>query len=123
MKLPTKSVKFLAALLPAGFLGMSAALASTAPATEADPAADSQGVANRLAAIRDAVSSVTDQGIAEDPLAIDQNKDNMRVAWWANRAGWHRHPGWRNVAWRNGGWRNGGWRNWHNGWRNGWRNF
>ncbi len=123
MKLPTKSVKLLAALLPAGFLGMSAALASTAPSAEADPPADSQGVASRLAAIRDAVSSVADQGIAEDPLAIDQNKDNMRVAWWANRAGWHRHP-WRNVAWRNGGWRNGGWRNggWRN-WHNGWRNF
>jgi len=117
MKLPAKSVKLLAALLPAGFLGVSAALASTAPATETEPAADSQGVASRLAAIRDAVSSVTDQGIAEDPMARDQNKDNMRVAWWANR-GWHRGPGWRNAGWRNGGWRNGGWRNWHNGWRN-----
>ena len=100
---------------------MSAALASTAPSAEPDPAADNPGVASRLAAIRDAVSSVTDQGIAEDPLALDQNKDNMRVAWWANRVVRHR-PGWRNVAWRNGGWRNGGWRNWHNGWRNGWRN-
>ena len=123
MRLSAKSVKLLAALLPAGVFAMSTALASTSPTKEPDPTARDKDVASRLAAIRDAVSNVTDEGYAEDPTAKDKNKDGMRTAWWGNRwgNGWRRGWGWR-PGWHNGGWGNGGWRNWHNGWHN-WGNW
>lgn len=78
-------------------------------------------VAERLAAIRDAVSQ------AAEPAAGQSEK---QLAWWAWRNGgggwrnggaWWRNGGWGNGGWRNGGWRNGGWRN--GGWPNFWRNF
>ena len=70
-------------------------------------------VAARLAAIRDAVSTITEEEAAKDAAS-----GNVRTAWWAN---WH-GGGVRFDGWRNGGWGNGGWRNWGNGWHNGWHN-
>ena len=127
-KLQQNTVKALSALLPAGVMGMSAALASTSPAEPpAAPASVSETqVSSRLASIRDAVSAVS---------AEEQAKGgNVKTAWWAN---WHgggvRFGGWRNGGWHNGGWGNGGggwvngwpngWHNWGNGWNNGWHNW
>jgi len=125
MTLRKNAVKVLAALLPAGVMGMSVALASTppnnaVPPSDTDVAAAKIGetdVASRLAAIRDAVSTVTKEEAAKDAA-----NGNVRTAWWAN---WHgggvRFGGWRNGGWFNGGWRNG-WPNWGNGWHN-WSNW
>jgi rSAM-associated Gly-rich repeat protein len=125
MLLQRKYLKILAGLLPAGAMGVSLALGTTAPAAadpepqgRPTPGASQTRVADRLAAIRDAVSAV------EGAKLVDPGE---QVAWWAWRNG---GGGWRNggAAWRNGGggWRNGDWRNggWRNGpWSNFWRNF
>jgi len=122
MVLQQKYLKILSGLLPAGAIGMVMALGAAAPAA-ADPepmgaplsAADQGRVADRLAAIRDAVSAVDGAGAS---------KSEEQVAWWAWRnggGGWRNGGGW---GWRNGGgggWGNGGWHN--GGWRNYWRNF
>ena len=79
--------KILSALLPAGALGMSILLGSAgaqaAREVALDPQADtaSPRVAERLAAIRDAVSDVTVPGAAAAPAA-----ESERLAWhnWAN---------------------------------------
>jgi len=111
-----RMVKALAALLPLGALGVSVALAATSTAQAAPMAAGNatQGnVANRLAAIRGAVSE-----IAGGQADTDAGDPNIQKAQWFNFA----VPGWRNGGWnnwRNGPpWGNGGWHNWHNGWRN-----
>ena len=58
-------------------------------------------VAERLAAIRGAISEFTASG---------EREGEQQLAW----GNW----------WRNGGWRNGGWGNWRNGWHNGgWHNW
>ncbi len=108
-------LKTLAALLPLGALGVSAALASapmeTTPALVREDAAP-VGVASRLQAIRSAVSVVT-----ADQVGLDRGDPNIQKAWWGN---------WRPGFWSNWhpGWGNGGWHNWHNGWGNGgWHNF
>ena len=122
--------KILSALLPAGALGMTILLGSAGapargtpaggPADEAPPAR----VAERLAAIRDAMSDIT--GPAPPPAAPEE-----RVAWanWPNFSYGIPLPGlpfWNN--WHNG-WNNWGnrwhnnWNNWPNGWHNGWNNF
>ena len=116
--------KILSILLPAGLFGASFLLSTTALAAvpsdtpSADDAkSDVAPVAQRLAAIRDAVSSVT--GVVAMP------GEPERLAYWGN--------GWGNGGWRNGGWGNGivipfvapwgnGWNNWSN-WGNGWRNW
>jgi len=126
MKLRKNAVKVLAALLPAGVMGMSAALASTPPSDAALPKdvnvaiakVGETDVAGRLAAIRDAVSTVTDEEAAKNAA-----EGNVRTAWWAN---WH-GPGF-GLGWGNGGWHNwrNGWHNWSNGWHNwgnGWHNW
>jgi rSAM-associated Gly-rich repeat protein len=120
MKSSRRLMTALAQLLPLGALGVSAALAATPDpplaATVAEP-----DVAQRLAAIRAAVSELT----AEE-AGLPAGDSNILDAWWGN---WH--PGWRNGGWLNGwrpGWRNAPWGNWGNGWRNGpwgnwWRNW
>ena len=108
--------KILSVLLPAGALGMSILLGSTgaeaAREIALDPPADAASlrVAERLAAIRDAVSDVTLPAQAA-PAA----KDSERLAWhnWANFG--IGIPLWNN--WGNG------WNNWGNNWRNGWNNW
>jgi rSAM-associated Gly-rich repeat protein len=112
-----RSLRALAALLPAGALGLSISLAAADAQAKAVPNGDrvdmgkSERVALRLEAIRLSVSEALDQaapsgeGFSTDP--------ETKLAWWGN-------GGWRNGGWRNGGWGNGGWGNgWHNGWGNG----
>ena len=131
--------RILSVLLPAGVIGASFLLSTTALAALPPQSANAQDlksgpapVAERLAAIRDAVSSV-----AGSPTLTSEPE---RLAWWGN--GWGN--GWRNGGWRNGGWGNlipfiapwgngwnnwsnwgnGGWHNWGNGWGNGgWHNW
>ena len=122
-----RTLKALAALLPLGALGISTALAGTpakpivVPGQEAVPP---PGVAERLQAIRAAVSQVT-----AEQTGLQPGDPNIQKAWWGNwRPGWwaNWHPGWGNGGWHNwhNGWGNGGWHNWHNGWGNGgWHNF
>ena len=100
-----RSLSALAALLPAGTLGLSVSLAAAsakAPAV-ADPGIKKPGaVAERLQSIREDVSGAIDE---HKFLKVDPEQ---RLAWWGN--GWHN--GWHN------GWWNGGWHNWGNGWHN-----
>lgn len=112
--------KILSVLLPAGFVGASFLLSTTALAALRpqapeipDVAREPAPVGERLAAIRDAVSSVTG--------ASSVSGDPTRLAW----------GNWGNGGWRNGGWGNfvipfiapwgNGWNNWSN-WRNGFNN-
>jgi rSAM-associated Gly-rich repeat protein len=138
-----RTLTALAALLPAGTLGLSASLAAAdarATATS-DPEARTPGaIEARLGAIRRTVSTIVNEtpvkgsdGRDEPFLKVDAEK---RLAWWGN--GWH-NGGWNNWGngWQNGGWgnvlplpilpiqpfANGGWNNWHNGWHNGWHNW
>src|SRR5882757_4259187 len=110
-----RTVRALAALLPAGALGLSVSLASAdAAATLAsDGSAQANGsaqakrpgnVAERLQSIRASVSDAVEQyGKDGKPfVAVDPE---TQLAWWGN-------GGWRNGGWRNGGWGNGGWHNW-----------
>lgn len=125
----------LSALLPAGALGMTILLGSSAAQAARETAADSQAslappasVSQRLGAIRDAVS---DAIRAEGRVPLESTES---VAWgnigvsipflWPFWNNWG-NGGWGNGGWRNGGWRNGGWHNggWPNGWHNGWRNY
>ena len=115
-----RTARALAALLPAGALGLSVSLASAdASATlAADGGAQAKkpgNVAERLQSIRASVSDAVEQyGKDGKPfVAVDPE---TQLAWWGN-------GGWRNGGWRNGGWGNGGWHNWGNGWHNGWLNW
>ena len=114
--------RILSVLLPAGALGMTILLGSTgaeaareipagAPPTVGPPAR----IAERLSAVRDAVSEITgfDGGSAQLPDGAEQ------LAWgnWANFGG-NKWNNWGNK-WKN--WKNNwgnGWNNWPNGWRN-----
>jgi hypothetical protein len=124
----------LAALLPAGTLGLSIGLAAAdARATASDPQARKPGaIHERLDSIRRSVSGIVNEtpADAEPFVRLDPDK---RLAWWGN--GWH-NGGWRNWGngWNNGwsnilpilpfnNWGNGGWHNWGNGWHNGWHNW
>jgi rSAM-associated Gly-rich repeat protein len=125
-----RTLTALAALLPAGTLGLSVSLAAAdAKATFVDdPAVKKPGsVAERLQSIRETVSGAVDE---HRFLKVDPEQ---RLAWWGN--GWH-NGGWGNGGWHNwgnGGWGNGllpfvgpwgnGWHNWGNGWHNGWHNW
>ena len=119
--------KILSALIPVGALGMSILLGSggaeAARETAVDPQAGATAprVAERLAAIRDAVSAVTMPGSEAAPAA----EGRERLAWhnWANFGiGIPYWNDWRN-GWKNWGnnWNNG-WNNWGNGWNN-WSNY
>ena len=126
-----RTLSALAALLPAGTLGLSVSLAAAgAKATAvANPEANNAGsVSERLQSIRDSVSGAIDE---HRFLKVDPEQ---RLAWWGNG---FRNGGWGNGGWgngfRNGGWGNGGWGNgllpfifgspWGNGWHNGFRNW
>jgi rSAM-associated Gly-rich repeat protein len=100
----------LAALLAAGPLALSVALAPPANAAVKPDSAqqDVQDVAARLAGVQKVVAEIAGQSPETTPAT-----PNTRLAWWVNGP---------RVGWFNGGWRNGGWRNWRNGWFNGWRN-
>jgi hypothetical protein len=96
-------LKLLAGLLPAGALGISSALASTADAPHRDAAAAQdhaevaglgRATAEQLQQIRAAVSAVARQ----------QGAEQDKVAWWYFRNYW---PNFRNY-----------WPNWGNYWRN-----
>ena len=92
----------LATLLPLGALGVSSALAAApgkpiVPTESAD--AGQPGVAERLSAIRSAVSQVT-----IDQTGLQAGDPNILKAWWGNWAprfwaNWH--PGWGNGGWHN----------------------
>jgi rSAM-associated Gly-rich repeat protein len=106
----------LAALLPAGILGLSLSLASADATAKSSPVADQvdlakpASVAIRLQAIRNSMSEALDQAAkTSDHSTADRE---TQLAWWGN-------GGWRN--WGNG-FRNG-WNNWGNGWHNGWHNW
>jgi outer membrane murein-binding lipoprotein Lpp len=101
MSLQQKYAKILSEILPAGLVGASLLLGSVVPSSanqrpqSAQPlASDEDAVAQRLAAVRAAVSA------AGDP------------------AGTAAKPGHGNLRWPN--WNN--WRNWNN-WNNWWRNW
>jgi hypothetical protein len=108
--------------MPAGAVGASLLLGSAVPGSAKEEPAGLQPrifepteVAERLAAIRGAVSDVAKDQAAEraDP--------KMRLAWgnWWRNWGWGLRPWW---GW-GGGWPN--WNNWHNwnNWPNWWRNW
>ena len=131
-----RTLSALAALLPAGTLGLSIGLASAdAHATAAsDPDAKKPSIHQRLDSIRRSVSTIVNEAPRgnEPFLKVDGEK---RLAWWGNgwHNGWH-NGGWNNWGngWHNGGWSNilpilpfanGGWNNWGNGWHNGWHNW
>src|SRR5258708_4133260 len=110
-----RTLRALAALLPAGTLGLSVSLAAAdakATAVADGNARDPGSVAERLQSIRDSVSgALSEVPNGDEPfLKVDPEK---RLAWWGN--GWHN--GWHNGGWGNG-WHNGGWGNrWHKrGW-------
>jgi rSAM-associated Gly-rich repeat protein len=132
-----RTLRALAALLPAGTLGLSVSLAAAdakAMAVADSNARDPGSVAERLQSIRDSVSgALSETPNGDEPfLKVDPEK---RLAWWGNgwhNGGWH-NGGWGN-GWHNGGWGNGGWGNggllapllgspWGNGWGNGWHNW
>ena len=89
-----RTLRALAALLPAGALGLSMSLAAAdagaAKATEVDRPATTS-VAQRLQSIRNSVSVVVKEAAKDsDDPTVDRD---IQLAWWGN-----------------GGWRNGGWR-------------
>ena len=110
MSLRQRYLRVLSQIMPAGAVGVSLLLGSAAPGDAAQypansqlSAADRSPVAERLAAIRQAVSDV-----AGDLVKLRPGEQQLA---WGN---W----------WRNGGWRNGGWGNWRNDWHNGgWHNW
>jgi len=119
ISLRQKYLKILSGIVPAGAVGASLLLGSTAPGAASQhpaglqpSAADEARVSERLAAIREAVSAV-----AEPENGVKAANGNLQLAWgnwWRNWGpGWRRPWGWPN--WNN--WRNG-WNNWPNMWRN-----
>jgi rSAM-associated Gly-rich repeat protein len=120
--------KVLSVLLPAGTLGMTIMLGSAAAqaareAPLAAPAAPAPArTAERLAAIRDAVSDLA--GVA-DRLVTPDGAEQLAWGNWGNGGGIGIGIGGFGIgigvpAWNN--WNNG-WRNWGNNWRNGWNNW
>lgn len=120
MSASKRTSQVLALLIPAGVLGISSALATTQamlePAT-ISPEPNAHTIADRLANIRKAVSTLT-----EPSSSVSEPK--LMVAEWLNFNG---GLGWHNGGWGNGGWGNGGWHNapnWGNGgWHNFWHNW
>jgi hypothetical protein len=121
MSLRERYLKIVLRIAPAGLTGASLLLGSPIPgAANPDPldrqpkAAQEARVSERLAAIRDAVTTAA-------ALQPDVNKSadssKLRLAWgnWWRNWGWWRPWGWGWPNWNN-------WRNWNN-WPNWWRNF
>ena len=109
MSLRLKYQTILSQLAPAGAVGVSLALGGAVPAAASEPPAgtqppaiEKQGISERLAAVRDAVSAI-------DKTRADAAKAEGRLAWgnWGFGFGW---PNWNN------------WHDWHN-WNNWWRNW
>jgi hypothetical protein len=117
MSLQRKYLKILSEIAPAGLVGASMLLASTASSTakeepEALQPSASLPVSERLAAIRGAVSSLAEQNPTAQP-----DDAAMKLAWgnWWRNWGWYRP--WRGWGWPNWpNWPN--WRNWNNWWHN-----
>jgi hypothetical protein len=114
LSLPKKYLRVVTQLATSGALGAALMLGSAAPSAADQEAVvrepvsgQAAGVAERLAAIREAVSIVAVTQAAEQRLAWGN--------WWRNGPwAWGRRP------W---GWGNGGpWGNWRNGWNN-WGNW
>lgn len=110
LSLRQKYQSILTQLAPLGAAGISLALGAAAPAAASEPPGAGQpavsaneSIADRLAAIRDAVSAV-------DQTPADAAKAEGRLAWWNGGWGW----GWGRPF---GNW----WNNWHN-WPN-WGNY
>jgi hypothetical protein len=126
MTLRSKYRKTLSGILPAGAVGASLLLGSAVPGSAREEPEGLQprsfepiAVAERLAAVRGAVSDVAESATARraDP--------NMRLAWgnWWRNWGWGWRPGWGGRPWGGWGWPNwNNWRNWNN-WPNWWRNW
>jgi hypothetical protein len=109
LSLRVKYQTILTQLAPAGAVGVSLALGAAAPAAASTPANGDQpsatakdGVSERLAAVRDAVTEL-------DLTKADAAKTDGRLAWGNWGYGWG-FPNWNN------------WHNWPN-WRNWWRNW
>ena len=108
MSLRQRYVAILAHLAPAGAVGLSAALGGVAPAAASEPpggnppSVTNEGVSERLAAVRAAVSAI-------DGDRAGAAKVEGRLAWGNWGWGWGYRPGW-------------GWPNWHN-WGNWFRNW
>jgi rSAM-associated Gly-rich repeat protein len=126
VSLRQKYVKILSGMLPAGAVGMSLLLGSTTASvanehpTASQPSASKDRLSERLAAIREAVSTVTEP----DGAAAKPDHRDRRLAWgnwWGG--GWGYRP-WGGYGYGYGyGWPN--WNNWHNwnNWNNYWRNW
>ena len=108
MSLRLKYQTILTQLAPAGAVGMSLALGAATPVAASEPPTGAQpsvtakeNVAERLAAVRDAVADL-------DLTKADAAKADGRLAWgnwgfgfgWPNWNNWHNWPNWRNF-WRN----------------------
>jgi len=124
MSAKKRTSKALALLLPAGVVGISAALAATQSQAEATmhAASNNVSVADRLSEIHSEVSSAGD-GVFKSPSGA-----HLMLADWLNGGfGWRNGGwGWHNGGWGNGGWHNwgnGGWHNWGNGGWHNWHNF
>ena len=125
MSLRQRYLKVLSQIMPAGAVGVSLLLGSAAPgdaaqhpATSQPKAADPATVAERLAAIREAVSAVAEPG----GTAAKPDTRERQLAWgnwWGG--GWGYRP-WGGYGYGYG-WPN--WNNWHNwnNWNNFWRNW
>jgi hypothetical protein len=119
MSLREKYLKILSRVIPAGAMGASLLLGSTAPGSANDhpnglqpSASDEARVSERLAAVREAVSV-----LVEPKNSATSIRQTLQLAW-GNRwnRGWGARRGW--------GWPN--WNNWRNGparWNNWWRNW
>ncbi|MBV8493013.1 MAG: hypothetical protein JO162_06000 [Alphaproteobacteria bacterium] len=125
MSLPRKYLKVVSQLITPGALGAVLTLGAAAPAAASTDAQASlvqrEPVAERLTAIREAVSEIAGaEAKVVDPTA------SRRLAWlnWRN-GGWGGGWGW-GRPWGGPRWGWGGpWNNWHNwnNWRNFWNNF
>ncbi|HEY3912639.1 MAG TPA: hypothetical protein VGM07_22525 [Stellaceae bacterium] len=120
MSMRQNYLKILSRIVPAGAFGVSLLLGTTTPGTasQGPPAAqprvsDQMRVSERLAAIRDAVSTVAGEQAAK------YGERDLRLAW----GNWWRNGGWGYRPWGGWGWPNwNNWHNWHN-WNNWWRNW
>ncbi len=125
MSLRQEYGKLLRLLFPAGAAGISLLLGASPPA-EANVAPASRpgaSVAERLEAIRGAVTDLAGPAVKPEAAETQLAWGNWRNGGWRN-GGW-RNGGCRNVGWHNGGWGNVGWHNggWRNDWHNWWRNW
>jgi hypothetical protein len=122
MSLRQKYLNILSGMVSAGAVGVSLLLGSSAPGIASPdpagvqpPAAAAPRISERLAAIRDAVSTVAEQ----DAVSQGKGSADLRLAW----GNWWRNGGWGYRPWGGWGWPN--WNNWHNwnNWNNWWRNW